>query len=63
MNNKKASWGKISTTPKTVHKCVASKAASSGWTRDRLTPKEIKKTQVNTVSYSGMTVIFRHGKK
>ena len=52
MDEKKASWGKNPIAPKTVHKHIASKAASSGWTIDRLTPKKTKKTQVNTVSYS-----------
>ena len=63
MSEKKASWGKVSATPKFAKKSVVAKSASSGWTMERLAPRETKRTQTNSVSYSGMTVIFRNGKK
>lgn len=63
MSDKKASWGKVSAAPKHAQKSVVAKSASSGWTMERLASKETKRTQTNSVSYYGMTVIYRHGKK
>ena len=63
MSEEKASWGKASAAPKYTQKSVAAKNASGGWTMERLAPRETKRTQTNSVSYSGMTVIYRNGKK
>lgn len=63
MSDKKTSWGKVSAAPKHAQKSVAAKSASSGWTMEKLAPGETKRTQTNSVSYSGMTVIYRNGKK
>lgn len=62
MGDKKKSWGKANTAPKHT-KVITANARSGEWSMDRLLPMESKKTQVNVVSYSGMTILYRHGKK
>ena len=63
MSEKEVSWGKASATPKSSKKSMSVKNICGGWTKERLTPKETKRTQTNSVSYTSMTVIYRHGKK
>lgn len=63
MTDKKSTWGHSHTTPKTTKIAVHAKSASSGWTIDRLSPKTSPSTKCVKVSYAGMTVIRRNGKK
>lgn len=63
MTEKNNTWGRSYTTPKTTKIVVHAKAASSGWTIDRMSPKTTSSTKSVKVSYAGMTVIRRNGKK
>ena len=63
MTDKNSSWGHSNTTPKSSKAAVHAKSASGCWSVDRLTPKSVSSTKSAKVSYAGMTVIRRNGKK
>lgn len=63
MTEKRNSWGNSATTPKHSRTIVHAKAASGGWDADRLSPKTVSSTNSVKVSYAGMTVVRRNGKK
>lgn len=64
MSEKRTSWGHTLVTPKSSGKVVHAKSVVAGaWSVDRLKPKETLSTKSVRVSYSGMEVIRRNGKK
>lgn len=63
MSDKRSSWGHSHVTPKSSGKVVHAKSAVGVWSVDRLKPKETSSTKSVKVSYSGMTIIRRNGKK
>lgn len=63
MTDKGSSWGRSNITPKSSKVTVHVKSASGGWSAERLTPKNVSSTKCARVSYAGMTIIRRNGKK
>lgn len=63
MSDKHSSWGHSHVIPKSPRKAVHAKSATGVWSVDRLKPKETSSTKSVKVSYSGMEVIRRNGKK